>query len=255
MLKVAQLSLSVDLDGGATPQPLKFDGELGRVVSKLQSLATHWDIPLTWAASEPHLVVAARGWLKLPQRHTWALRADRSWAGAGVERFSRELRRRQELAREAGISIVTLALGDLQSREYLDHANKNGIEVLRTAGSPSTRLAGDFPAPSHRLGVLRVPTLARIPAVSHWGWSGAGRGLNRLLQAGINQAATTHWVIDAQRMVGSSATSLRQLDRMFEDAAAARDTHRLRIDTLEGLAVAARPQAIRRQARSILRAA
>jgi len=256
MHTVAQLSLSVDLEGGSSPQPLGFDDELRRVVTKLQALALQWDIPLTWASSAPHLMASALGWPQLPPRHEWALRTDHTWAGAGVERFSRELRRRQELAREAGLAITTLALGDLQSREFLDHARQNGIEVLRTAGSPSTRLAGGFPSPpSHRLGVLRVSTLARIPAASHWGWSASGGSLTRLLHAGIHETATIHWVIDAPRMLGSISTAMRQFDKLFAAAAAARDARRLRITTLGGMAASARPQAIRRQSRSILRAA
>lgn len=255
MDSVAHLSLSVDVDGSFSPQAQGHSQAAERALNKLFALATEHHIPLTWAAADPTVLATSRPWSQLPSSHEWALLADRSWAGAGVERFTRELKTRLHQAADAGLAVHSLALGDSQSREFTDQLVKAQIQVVRTQGAPSARLAGGFAAPSHRLGVLRVPTLARLPFHSTWGWRSSNRSLRRLLSAAIEEGASVHWVIDARRLVTSGDTSLRQLGRLFADANAARQQQTLRVSTLGGLAAVARPQATRRQAHSILRAA
>lgn len=244
----ASFSLSVDLHASSSPE----------AIERLAQSLRQFEIPATWAVADPDAVASLAPLSRPSAQLEIALLTDRSrWQAAGdSHRFLADIARQIARAAARGLNVSTLAVRDFELREHADLLTGAGVRTLRTAGSPSARLSGSYPPPVDRGGLLRVAATARIPTQSAWGWNSSSAGLGRLLEASIGERASTHWVIDADRLERGGRSVRRQLEAWLADVAAARDDGRLRLSTLAGLASALRSQTPpRRQFRSILRAA
>src|SRR6186997_582253 len=131
--RVGTLLLSVDLE----PDPAQPDGglidRLDQLRRRLIELTGSLAVPATWAVADPVLSVATESILNTKAGHEIAVLGDRAWLGPGCGRvrLQRELARRFDGARKAGISVTTLALRNLDQVRELDLLLDHGITALR----------------------------------------------------------------------------------------------------------------------------
>ena len=253
--RVGTLLLSVDLEpeiqqqGDAEPERL--DHLRRRLIDLLRSHA----VPATWAVADPVRSVATESILAAGSGHEIAVLGDRAWLGPGCGRLrlERELARRFDGARKAGIPVTTLALRNLDQVRELDLLLDHGITALRgpAAGSPP---AADQPAPPIRFGIWQAPPGCQVPGRSSW-WLPEAWSICRRIKRSTLRQSIVHLHIDAPRLAASGDHELRLLSRVLRYAAARCQAGHLSICTIGQIAGAALAERAASPSRSILRPA
>ena len=253
--RVGTLLLSVDLEpdieqhGG--PEPELLDHLRRRLIDLLGNHAA----PATWAVADPVRSVATESLLAANSDHEIAVLGDRAWLGPGCGRMrlERELARRFDGARKAGIPVTTLALRNLDQVRELDLLLEHGITALRGPATDSP-LPVDRPAPPIPLGIWQAPPGHKVPGRRSW-WLPAAWSICRQIKRSTLKQSVIHLHIDAPRLAASGDLELQLLRRVLRYAAARRQAGHLSIRTFSQIAAEALAERAASPSRSILRPA
>jgi hypothetical protein len=229
------------------------------VARLLQVFARH-DIPATWLLRQPWQSPVARSVLRGGTNHELGMVGDPDWGDwgrplPGKARLPLELSRRLGLAREAGISIASVALPGVSGSGW--HA---GAQVLAAAGvqavwSPAADLGSSTSRPVP-IGdrVWHIPGTLEITPPGSWLAVARQRSQwRRTWQPALASRHVTHVWADASTLHDSAGVA--SLEAAVRAAASLRSQTGLRIAPLGEIAetLEAKPRAA--QAHSILRAA
>lgn len=252
---VGTLLLSVDLEPDALqhggPEPELLDQVRRRLIDLFGAHAA----PATWAVADPVRSVATDSLLAAGSSHEIAVLGDRAWLGPGSGRLrlERELARRFDGARKAGIRVTTLALRNLDQVRELDLLLEHGITALRGPATDS-QPAADQPAPPIRFGIWQAPPGCKVPGHRPW-WLPAAWSLCRQIKRSAARQSIVHLHIDAPRLAATGDHDLHLLSRVLRYAAARREAGHLAIRTIAQIAAESLAERAASPSRSILRPA
>jgi hypothetical protein len=204
---------------------------------QLLAILNRYQIPATWAVADPRMSVATESILAAAPGHEIAVLGDRSWMGpgAGRARLARELFRRFDAARHAGISVHTLATRNVASVADTDLLIAHEVRAIRNppvaTPADARRLA---PAPL-RYGIWQAPVAIATPGPQAW-WLPENWPLQREINRTISRQGTLHLAIDAVQLVDRGSRWLAILEAVLKHAAARRDAGKLAIRTIGQLA-------------------
>lgn len=251
---VLVLSVDLELDIDHSDQ-LRVE-RLDLVRSQLIALLAGHRLAATWAVADPLHSAATEPVLAAGLGHDLAVLGDRTWIGFGTgrARLDRELTRRFDGARQAGIPVSTLALRNVDQILDLDLLLDHDVTAIRGPAVESPALARKQAAPPIRFGIWQAPPAWRIPPQSAWWSSGAWR-IQREIQRAIGSGHLLHLEIDAPRLVESEGDGMSALDKALGFAAKRRDEGQLAIQTLGTIAAAALQERAAVPTRSILKPA
>lgn len=166
-------------------------------------------MPATWTASDPAAQAAiCRQVQRFPGQDVGLL-GDDSWIGVGRTTFARELTRRAEAARAAGIPICCLATGGASLDNNLDILVRHRIATIRVDGAQWGM------ASSRRYGIWQLSVTDALPG--RGGLWGGRFGYRRLVRQCARQRLTTMLVVDAVKLADPAAQKL--LDHVCRYAA------------------------------------
>jgi hypothetical protein len=224
--------------------------------AQLLSMLHRYEIPATWAVADPRMSVATESILTAAVGHEIAVLGDRSWIGpgAGRTRLGRELFRRFDAARHAGIPVHTLATRNVATVADTDLLIAHEVRAVRNPPVASASQARRQPAAPLRYGIWQAPPALLIPAPGAW-WMPASWPLKSEINRTIARRGTLHLAIDAVQLVDQGTSALATLESALKHAAARRETGKLAIRTLGQLAEQALAARGSVPTRSILRAA
>jgi hypothetical protein len=188
---------------------------LEAITDRLLVLLAQYQMPATWAVSDPALsasrkqIAAARG------GHELAILGDTSWVGreAPRSRFARELTRRATAARATGVPVETLILRAALPVDHCDLAIKEGIVAVRhpTASGPNHQPR------TLRFGLWSFPLSIELPGERRWLPGGGGVRAARMT---IDEGAASHGLVqlavDAPRLAARGAAAVRALSRVLD---------------------------------------
>lgn len=248
------LILSVDLELDRQSQEPTFVRRLDAIGRELVELTSTHRLPATWAVADPTLSAATESILAAGVGHEIAVLGDQAWLGTGCGRLrlARELTRRFDSARRAGISVSTLALRNLEQVPDLDLLLEHGVTAVRGPASDSIGRSRKVAEPV-RFGIWQAPAAQKLPPRTAW-WTPPAWLVRREIKRAIRQGSLVHFEIDAPRLVAQE-TGLDLIARVLRYAAAKRDAGQLAIRTIGELAAEVLAQRTAAPSRSILRPA
>jgi hypothetical protein len=197
----------------------------------LLKLSAAYEMPFTWAVSDPAFSAAKEAILQSPLAQEIALLGDATWVGAtaGRARFARELSRRVTAAQSHDIAIRSLVLRDAEPDDNLDLLRQHGIESLRLSphASRDAVTASRF---THSLGITILPVTWSIGTQRSWwkAWSYGSIGDQFLRDARTNYRVISlrgDQLIDDDR-------ALRDITALLELTAVRRDRNEVEFCTL-----------------------
>ena len=253
---VAVVLISVDLELNIPQRLALSERSLDLVTPTLLNLFERYDIAATWALADPAVSAATEGIMSGQPDHEIAVLGDPTWVGptAGRQRFSRELARRYQSARAAGVSVSTLALRNIDRMCHFDLLVKHGVSIVR--GSQLNGLTHSLhsgPVPM-RFGVWNLAPNCVLPA-TRWTWR-ADHGLStaqRAIRSAIRSHNTVHLMIDAAGLGETGRRGFRMVERLLRHIADRRDRRQLESATLAAMARMLTPCRTEQPTRSILR--
>jgi hypothetical protein len=188
--------------------------------------------------------------------HEIAVLGDRAWLGPGCGRgrLERELTRRFDGARKAGIPATTLALRNLDQVRDLDLLLDHGVTALRGPAVAGPQSNSKLLAPPIRFGIWQVPSGWKFPARRGW-WLPAVWSIRREIKRAIMRQAVVHLHIDAPFLAASGDGELKLLERVLRYAAARRESGQLAIRAIAEIAAETLAERAPAPSRSILRPA
>jgi hypothetical protein len=253
---VGTLVLSVDLEPDLEQQSSDQPARLDHVRRQLLALLAEYAVPATWAVADPVHSVATDSIRSAAAGHEIAVLGDRAWLGPGCGRgrLERELTRRFDGARKAGIPATTLALRNLDQVRDLDLLVDHGVTALRGPAIDTPKSSSKLSAPPIRFGIWQVPSGWKIPARHGW-WMPAAWSVRREIKRAILRQSVVHLHIDAPSLSASGDGELRLIERVLRYSAARRDGGQLAIRTIADVAAQSLAERAAAPSRSILRPA
>jgi hypothetical protein len=223
---------------------------------RLLEMTRRLRIPATWAVADPFLSAATDPIQRADVGHELAVLGDRTWIGpgSGRSRLARELDRRFDRARKAGIPVTALALRNVESASVLDLLHDHGVHGVRGPALDHLSQVRKASGSGVRLGVWQAPAAWRIPAQQHWFLPGQW-SVRREIRRTVRRQGTLHLTIDAPRLVDAGDPGLAAIESALTLAAARRDAGQLAILTLGHAADIALRERASVPTRSILRPA
>src|SRR5688572_5853890 len=126
---ILSIDFELDLDHQAPELQRRLDTVRGELIELTGSLQT----PATWAVADATLAAATESILAAGCGHEIAVLGEPGWLGPRCGRMplARELTRRFDTARGAGIAVSTLALRNVEHVVELDLLLEHGVTALR----------------------------------------------------------------------------------------------------------------------------
>lgn len=212
-----RITFSIDLEP-SLDLPEELTAEFDAVSRRLLSLFDRHKLAATWAVADPGRSIARDDIRRSPQGHEIAVLGERSWLSDQVGRNlqARELNRRLQGARNAGLSVSTLVLRDV---ELADHTWMRDLGVRTVRTTPVDDLAEGVAS-----GVWRLP--ARAGWLERW-------FLRRRVARQLSRVELLHIALEASHYAEAGAgTGLLFLDEVLELVTAAARKGKLRVITL-----------------------
>lgn len=229
------LTLSIDLELEINQQTETCRLRLDDLRAELIALLDQHQIPATWAVADPAISAATEPIFASRIGHELAVLAEQSWfgAGSGRLRLRRELGRRFDRARRAGISLSTLVLRNVDEVSEIDLLVEHGITAIRGPARPAGEAVS--PArPSSRADIWHLPAAWQFPMQSAW-WLPANWSIKRRIRQSMRQNLPIHLAIDSPRLVEEDAASLDGLSELLRWIAALNAAGQLQLATLGDL--------------------
>ena len=197
----------------------------------LLKLSTAYEMPFTWAVSDPAFSAAKEAIVQSSLPQEIALLGDATWVGAtaGRARFGRELARRVSAAEGHSVAIRSLVLRDAEPDDNLDLLKRHGIDTIRLQPHPG-RDAVTASRFANSLGIQVIPVTWSIGAQRTWwrSWSPGAVGDQALRDARSNHRVISlrgDQLIDDDRI-------LRDITALMELIAIRRDRQEIECATL-----------------------
>lgn len=249
---VLSIDLEPDLKLRRGDQPERLD----LVRRQLLELTCACSLPATWAVADPVHSVATESIRAADAGHEIAVLGEPAWLGPGCGRgrLERELARRFDGARKAGISATTLALRNLEQVRELDLLLNHGITALRGPAGNSAAAPAKHAAPAIRFGIWQAPAGWRVPGRSAW-WLPAAWSLSRQIKLAAARESIVHLHIDAPGLAAAGDREFQMLRRVLRYAAARREAGHLAVLTIGQIAAESLAERAASPSRSILRPA
>jgi len=250
------LLLSIDLELGLDNQQPQIQRRLDEVRKQLVESTRALRVPATWAVADPTLSAATDSILAAGCGHEIAVLGERAWLGPGCGRvrLGRELTRRFDTARLAGISVATLALRDVEQIPDLDLLLDHGVTAMRGPAVDSLAAVRKWANSPIRFGIWTSPAAWKLPPQTRW-WMPASWLVRREIKRAIRRQAIAHLEIDAPRLVAAPEPALALISSVLQYAATKRDAGLLRIQTIGQCAAQDLAERTATPSRSILRPA
>lgn len=233
-----RITFSIDLEPGLD-LPAELTGAFDDVCRNLLSLFDRYKTAATWAVADPARSIARDDIRRSPLDHEIAVLGERSWLSDQVGRNmqARELNRRLQGARNAGLSVSTLVLRDV---DLADTSWTRDLGVRTVRETPA-----DDPADGVTRGIWRLP--ARAGWLERW-------LLKRSVARMLGSVELLHFAVEASSYVeAGNVTGLKVLEEVLDLTTTGVRKGKLRVLTLgkntDELAPVLGP------ARSVLRAA
>lgn len=225
----SKVIFTIELELGLHQQTTQNAALLEDYTDLLLKLCAAYEMPVTWAVSDPAFSAAKDAILQSSTPHEIALLGDSTWVGAtaGRARFARELARRVSAAAHLGIPIQSLVLRDAEPDDNLDLLRTHGICALRLAPQHSGREYSTVSRFAESLGIHVLPVTWLIGSHRSWwrGWN-VGSEMMRETRAGYHMIALRgDQLIDDDR-------ALRDITAVFELSAHRRERGEIEICTL-----------------------
>ncbi len=248
--------LSIDLELDLDHQVPELQRRLDAVRNELLELTRSLQTPATWAVADPTLSAATESILAAGCGHEIAVLGEPAWLGPGCGRMrlSRELTRRFDSARRAGLSVSTLALRNVEHVTELDLLLDHGVTALRGPAADAFARPERPVSPPIRFGLWQPPVARKVPPPTSW-WRPANWLVRREITRAIRRKSLVHFEIDAPRIVTAPEAALAVVAAALRYAAAKRDSGQLAIRTIGELAAEALAQRTAAPSHSILRPA
>ncbi|MDX1945680.1 MAG: hypothetical protein SFU86_09730 [Pirellulaceae bacterium] len=250
------LFLSIDLELDISSPSFGQVERLDEVRSWLVEETRDLGLPATWGVADPRLSAATESILSAGVGHEVAVLGDQSWLGpgAGRLRLDRELARRFDAARRAGIAVSTLALKNVPQTPDLALLLRHGITALRGPAVDTAGAARKLGSPPTRFGIWQTPAPWRITPQHPW-WSLAGWQLDRQLRRCGREKSLLHLELDAQSLVPVGPDAFDNIRAIFRRVARERQAGRVEILTIRQFAAAELTERWSHPSRSVLRPA
>jgi hypothetical protein len=171
--------------------------------------------------------------------------------GAGRDRFGRELDRRFNSARSAGLQVTSLVLRQVDLGENFDLLMQHAITAIRTTASVS----GLVRQPQLlRFGMWQMPVALTLPHKSSWFQSTVATAW-KLLKRAAQHKEVVQLAIDAGQLAESDAPQWGEIERTLALIGPLREAGLLEVSTLQNQARTLARPADALPLHSILRAA
>ncbi len=248
--------ISIDLNPNADRANPCETGQFTDTIDRLLEILTRQRLPATWAVSSPSKSPWTQRILAAGQGHEIALAADRSWVGAtaGRTRFSRELTRQVNAARDMALPATTLILssGAALDRHH-DLLVKHGINMVRP-GLTAEREGRTGRSPTSLCyGVGRLPAHVRFPGSMQWLPGGGAVAVRQTVKRLLATRATTHLAIDGPSLAQLNNGAIHGLNWILRHIAKQQLSGSLVVRTLAEQAAEWLPGKRRNRSQSILR--
>ena len=233
-LLIVSVDLEVPLDQLEIARGQALDG----LTRELVRLLDRYQVPATWAVSDPVHSAATERIRAAKIAHELAICGDSTWVGsrAGRSRFARELARRTLHARSEGIEVSSLICSEPCLDDHLDLVIKHGITAVR--GPLQAAADRQIAQPcSLRYGLWELPGSTGLPQTTSI-WRGGRPAIRRQLDWASRRRRVSHLVIDAAEMIKSGPPALRSLERVLRHAQRLADTLHLHTSTMSQAASA-----------------
>jgi hypothetical protein len=145
-------------------------------------------------------------------------------------RLRRELGRRFDRARRAGISVSTLVLRNVDEVAEADLLVDQGISAIRGPARPVGETVGQ-PRSASRADIWHLPSAWQMPLQSAW-WLPANWSLKRRIRQAMRQNTAVHLAIDSPRLVEDESLSLDSLNELLAWIAIQQSAGQLQVATL-----------------------
>jgi hypothetical protein len=248
-------TLSIDLELDIDQQNESLRQRLDDLRSELILLLDQHQLPATWAVADPAISASTEPILASPIGHELAVLADRSWfgAGSGRLRLRRELSRRFDRARRAGISLSTLALRNVDEVTEVDLLVEQGIVAIRGPAVSPDETSRPVRS-SSRADIWHLPAAWQLPMQSAW-WLPSNWSIKRRIRQALRNQSAVHVAIDSPLIVEDDTSSLEGLGELFAWISALSAAGQLQVSTLGRLGKQFVSQHAATPSRSILRPA
>ncbi len=249
-------SLSVDLEPVHIDVSLAEQRALEAVANQLIDLVSQRDLLATWAVSDPAISALRPRIEQLRRGHELALLGDATWVGreAGRARFARELTRRMNTARQAGISLRTLVLRTNLPTEHCDLAIKEGLHAARQPIAERVSVRGPR-IQTLRYGLWGFPASISLPGASRWLLGGDGARAARFeIDKAIAERCHVHLSLEIARLA-LRGSAVRVVERVLDHVTRRRKSGLLQVATIGKIAERLSQDNQGQPSRSILRPA
>ena len=232
-----ELAFSIDLELDVHHGGLSKHRQLGRVTNLLINLFSSHGLTATWSVADPAVSAATDGILHSSPKNEIAILADDNWAGALVprSRFSRELTRRVESARQHGLSISTLALRAMPKVEHLDVLAGHRLTLLRPAIPPVLPKRSAQALISIRYGLWQCHATCAFPSGRRWWGANGLKKCRSAIERGSQDNQLIHIAIDAGALIEAGSSGERHLAQLLSEVANRRENQSLQVMTLNEL--------------------
>lgn len=249
------LTLSIDLELDIDQQTEACRERLDELRTELISLLNRRELPATWAVADPAISAATDPILRSKLGHELAVLADQSWygPGAGRQRLRRELGRRFDRARRAGISLSTLVLRNVNEVSDIDLLVEQGITAIRGPADDAQR-PHEGPRSASRADIWHLPSAWRMPTQSAW-WLPANWSSKRRIRQAIRKQTAVHLAIDTPRLVDDDPGALENIEGLLAWVSQLVKQGQLQVSTLGSLGKRFVQEHAATPSRSILRPA
>jgi hypothetical protein len=248
-------TLSIDLELDLHQQTDSFSRRLDDVRTTLLRVLDQHQIPATWAVADPAISAATEPIRASRLGHEMAVLADQTWfgAGSGRLRLRRELSRRFERARRAGIEVSTLVLRNVDEASDIDLLVEQGITAVR--GPAVDRESGATGTRSiPRADIWHLASPWQIPMQSSW-WMPANWSIKRRIRQALRKQTAVHLAVDTPSLVEADSSMLEGLEELFRWIGGLAKAGQLELTTLGALGKQFVEQHLSTPSRSILRPA
>jgi hypothetical protein len=252
------LTVSIDLDHGASPMDTPARHGLEAAAAAVMKITARHNLPATWAADDASTIGPLSHALPVGKGHEIALSGDAHWVGAQVSKadFSRQLGDRVARARDAGVSVSTLALNGAQLVEHFDVAIRHGISAVRHPRPSGSTQARSLQPRTMQFGLWSFPTSIVLPGPSRWLPGGGGvRAARMAIEAAIRSGGLVQLVVDCPLLAARGPSAERIVDHVLRYVDRRRSEGKLEVMSIASAVARLTLQHQGRPSRSILRPA
>jgi hypothetical protein len=252
---VGVVIFSIDLEMDLEHQSGAHQRALDELQQELLGLTRQHALPATWAVADPALSAASESILAAGCGHEIAVLGEAAWLGPGCgrTRLGRELARRFDGARSAGIAVSTLALRNVEQVLDLDLLIEHGVTAIRAPAVGTLSAARRLASPPIRYGLWQPPVACRLPLPAQW-WTPTDWLLRQAIRRTMRQRGLLHLEIDGGQLVAAKQ-SLGQVAQVMRYLARRRESGLIEVQTIQQIATRMLAERAAAPSHSILRPA